>query len=48
MGKVNQLWQDEMERRKVAYLAAHPDADEAEAWEAQADQLYRDIILSYD
>jgi hypothetical protein len=34
MSKCNQLFQDERERQIEQYLAEHPDADGAEAYEA--------------
>lgn len=34
MGKVNQLFQDECERRMEQYLAEHPEADEEAAYDA--------------
>lgn len=34
MGRVNQLFQDECERKIAEYLAGHPDCNEADAHDA--------------
>ena len=42
MGAVKELWMAEMEKHMEAYLSCHPDADEAEAYEAVVERNWRE------